>query len=167
MAGRNKTVWEPAKIETVEAILEKFQLGDDHSTALNFCWLIRECPDENWLDKAIDRLRDYAKSHPDPKSGKLNMYPSSEGDDASKTSVHTLLDNALNCVRGVARLAIGALLWEHPDWLERLHPGIEHLVRDPHPAVRVAAIEACLPVININKLKLTDFRLRGVFPGGE
>lgn len=151
ISDEEKTSWEPAKIETVEAILEKFHLGDDHSTAINFCWLIRERADENWSDKAINRLLDYAKSHSDPKSGKLNMYPTSEGDDVSKASVHTLLDNALNCVRGIAGLAIGALLWEHPDWLDRLRPGIIALVKDPHPAVQVAAIEACLPVININK----------------
>lgn len=152
-----QAIWEPAKIETIEAILEKFQLGDDHGTATNFCRLIRERADENWSDKAINRLLDYAKSHPDPKSGKLNMYPTSEGDDVSKASVHTLLDNALNCVRGVAGLAIGALLWEHPDWLDRLRPGIISLVKDPHPAVRVAAIEACLPVINVNKELATNW----------
>jgi len=119
--------------------------------------LIRERADEDWSDKAINRLLDYVKSHPDPKPGKLNMYPTSEGDDASKASVHTLLDNALNCVRGIAGLAIGALLWEYPNWLDRLCPGIESLVKDPHPAVRVAALEACLPVININKDLAVEF----------
>jgi hypothetical protein len=41
--------------------------------------------------------------------------------------------------------------------LERLRPGIESLVKDPHPVVRVAAIEACLPVININKDLAVDW----------
>ncbi|MCX5638316.1 MAG: hypothetical protein NTX52_11585 [Planctomycetota bacterium] len=157
MTDEEKVSWEPARIETIEAILEKFQFGDDRNVATNFCWLIRERPDENWSDRAINKLLEYAKFHPDPNPGKLNMYPSSEGDDANKASVHTLLDNALNCVRGVSGLAIGALLWKHPDWLERLRPGIESLVKDSHPVVRVAAIEACLPVININKDLAVDW----------
>lgn len=151
------TAWEPAKIETIEAILDRFPLGEEHNVALNFCWLVRDRADENWSDRAINKLLDYAKAHPDPTIGKLNMYPSSEGDDVNKASVSSLLDNALNCVRGVSGLAIGALLWEHPDWLEKLRPGIESLIRDPHPVVRVAAIEACLPVININKDLAVDW----------
>jgi hypothetical protein len=152
-----KGAWEPAKIESIEAVLEKFPLGEELSIALNFCWLVRARPDENWSDRSINKLLQYAKFHPDPTPGKLNMYPSSDGNDANKASVHTLSDNALNCVRGVSGLAIGALLWEHPDWLERLRPGIESLVKDSHPVVRVAAIEACLPVINISRDLAVDW----------
>jgi hypothetical protein len=152
-----KASWEPARIETIEAILDKFQLGDDTSVASTFCWLIRERPDENWSDKAIGKLLHYAATHPDPQTEKLNVYPASAGDDTRKASVHTLQDNALNCVRGVAGLAIGALLWKHPETLERLRVGIDHLVTDAHPAVRIAAIEACLPVINIDKDSAVDW----------
>jgi hypothetical protein len=35
--------------------------------------------------------------------------------------------------------------------LEKLRPGIESLVNDPHPAVRMASIDALLPVLNIDK----------------
>ena len=146
-----KSSWEPARIETVEAILQKFSLGDQRSIANDFCWLIRDRADANWSMRAIDKLIHYATSHPDPEPEKLNVYPSDQGNDTEKASVHDLSTNALNSVRGVAAMAIGALLWVHPDWLERLAPAIDHLVNDPHPTVHIAALEACLPVLNADR----------------
>jgi hypothetical protein len=152
-----KSSWEPASIETIEAILEKYSLGDDRSTADSFCRLIHERPGENWSDKAIDRLLAYAKSHPDLEPGKLNVRCDRTGDEAT---VDDLVQNAINCVRGTAAIAIGALLWEHTDWLGRLKQGLEHLVIDPHPAVRVAALQACLPLLNIDKDRAVDMFLQ-------
>jgi len=51
----------------------------------------------------------------------------------------------------VAAGAIGQLLWERKDYLSKVRPGIESLIQDPHPAVRMAAIEAIEPVLNIDK----------------
>lgn len=146
-----KSTWEPARIETVEAILDKFALGDDRSVANDFCWLIRDRAHEHWSQKAINQLIHYATCHPDPEPEKLNVYTSGQGNEAAKASVDDLSTNVLNSVRGVAAMAIGALLWKHPDWLERLVPAIAHLVDDPHPAVRMAALEACLPVLNTDR----------------
>ena len=144
-----KSSWEPARIETIEAIIEKFPLGDDDRVARDFCWLIRERASENWSEKALNRLLGYAISHPDLEPGKLNVRRA--GQPCNVFTVDDLIQNAINCIRGVAGLAIGALLWEHSDWLEKLKPGLEHLVNDPHPAVRVAALQACLPLLNIDK----------------
>ncbi|UCG68602.1 MAG: hypothetical protein JSV09_12450, partial [Thermoplasmata archaeon] len=143
-----KAFWKPATIETIEVILEKYSLVDDRGTAENFCRLIRERPQENWSENAIDRLLDYAINHPDPEPGKLNVRCDRPSHEAT---VDDLVQNAINCVRGDAALAIGALLWEHTDWLGKLKPGIEHLANDSHPAVRVASLEACLPLLNIDK----------------
>ena len=68
-----------------------------------------------------------------------------------------LFANTINCVRGVAAEAIGALLWDHGDWLDRLRPGIDALVKDSHPVVRMAAIEALLPVVNIDRDLAVDW----------
>lgn len=143
-----KASWKPAKIETIEAILEKYSFGDERTIAENFCRLIRERSQENWSENAIDRLLDYAINHPDPEPGKLNVRCNRSSHEAT---VDDLVQNAINCVRGDAALAIGALLWEHTDWLGKLKPGVEHLANDPHPAVRVAALEAFLPMLNIDK----------------
>jgi len=145
-----KASWEPAAVETVEAIFEKYPSDDDQRVALDFCRLVRERPGENWSDNTINRLLDYAINHPDLEPGKLNSY-SEKASDVATTTIETLVTNAINCVRGVAAAAIGALLWEHPDWLSKLQPGLEHLVNDPHPAVRIAALQACMPLLNIDK----------------
>ena len=69
-------------------------------------------------------------------------------DDAS---VGMLYQNTINCVRGVAAEAIGQLSRTTKNCLEKLRPAIESLVNDPHPAVRMASIEALLPLLNIDK----------------
>ncbi len=145
---QEKASWNPARIEAIQAILEKYPSGDDQTVALDFCRLVRGRPTENWSDNAINRLLDYAMNHPDLEPGKLNVCCDKTTDEAT---VDDLTQNAINCVRGVAAEAIGALLWEHPDWLGRLQPGLEHLVNDPHPAVRIAALQACMPLLNMDK----------------
>ncbi len=143
-----KAFWYPARIDTVEAVLEKFKAGDDLETAMAFCRLVAERADENWSDRTIARLVHYACSHPDLEAGKLNLHCDKNSDEAT---VEILFQNTINCVRGVAAGAIGQLLWERKDRLEQVRPGIESLIQDPHPAVRMAAIEAIEPALNIDK----------------
>jgi len=157
ISEEEKASWEPAKIETIEAIIERFRPGDDHGVAQEFCWLIEQRPGENWSERAIKRLLDYAINHPDLEQGTLNVRCDISSDEAT---VDDLIQNAINCVRGVAGAAIGALLREHPEWLERLRPGLEHLVNDQHPAVRVAGLRAGLDVLNIDRIFAIDLFLQ-------
>ena len=140
--------WQPARVETIEAVLEKYQAEDDRETAMSFCRLISERADEAWSEKTIARLVHYAQNHPDLEIGKLNVHCDKSSDDAT---VEILFRNTINCVRGVAAGAIGQLLWEQKDRLEQVRSGIESLIQDPHPAVRMAAIESIEPVLNIDK----------------
>ena len=78
----------------------------------------------------------------------MNVHSDKSVDDAT---IDTLFQNTINCVRGVAASAIGKLLWDHQDWLEQVLPGIKSLVHDHHPVVRMAALEAIYPVLNIDK----------------
>ncbi|MBW2021228.1 MAG: HEAT repeat domain-containing protein [Deltaproteobacteria bacterium] len=148
MPEAEKAFWYPACIDTVEAVLEKFKAGDDRETAMAFCRLVAERADENWSSRTIARLVHYACSHPDLEPGKLNLHCDKNSDEAT---VEILFQNTINCVRGVAAGAIGQLLWERKDRLEQVRPGIEALIQDPHPAVRMAAIEAIEPVLNIDR----------------
>ena len=143
-----KASWNPASVETVEAVLKRFQAGNDRETAMSFCRLISERADENWSDQTIERLIHYAKRHPDLEPGKLNMHCDKSADEAS---VDILYQNTINCVRGVVAEAFGQLLWSHTDWMGKFMSGIEALVNDPHPAVRMASIEALLPMLNIDE----------------
>jgi len=148
-----RATWRPAGMDLVEAILTRFPSYDDRGVASAFCWLIHDRADEEWSDDTIARLIRYATEHSDPEPGQLNMWPSGQGRDVAKATVHGLEENALNCVRGVGALAVGALLRHHPDWLVLLGPCMSRLVSDPHPVVRTAAVEACLPVLNIDRDK--------------
>ena len=143
-----KNSWQPASIETIEAVLNKFRSGDDRNTAMAFCNLITVRSEENWSKLAIRRLIHYAKHHPDLKPGRLNIHCEQSSNDSS---VKILFENTINCVRGVAARAIGQLLWEHVDLFEELKEGIEALINDPHPVVRMAAAEMLLPILNIDK----------------
>jgi len=143
-----KVSWQPARVETIEAVLEKYQAGDDRETAMSFCRLVAERADESWSDKTIARLVHYAQDHPDLEPGKLNIHCDKSCDEAT---VEVLFQNTINCVRGMAASAIGQLLWERKDRLEQVRTGIESLISDPHPAVRMAAIDTIEPVLNIDK----------------
>lgn len=149
-----KLSWKPASMGTVEALLRKFKAGDDRETAISFCRLILARAEENWSDETLTRLIHYAKNHPDLEQGKLNVHCNQADKDAS---VDTLYQNSINCVRGVAAEAIARLLWEHSEWLEKLRPAIESLVQDKHPAVRMAAIEIFLPLINLDKNQAVEW----------
>ncbi|RJQ38130.1 MAG: hypothetical protein C4550_07080 [Nitrospiraceae bacterium] len=143
-----KRSWAPASVQTVEAVLEKFNSLDDRKIAMSFCRFVWHRAKENWSDVTLSRLIYYAKNHPDPEPEKLNICCNQTADEAS---IETLFQNTINCVRGTAAQAIAQLLWKYPGCFERLRPGIESLVQDQHPAVRVAAIEILLPVINLDK----------------
>jgi hypothetical protein len=143
-----KASWQPAGVEAIEAVLDKYWTVEHREAAMSFCRLVVERADEDWSDKTIARLVGYAQKHPDLEPGKLNLHCDKNSDEAT---VETLFQNTINCVRGLAAGAIGQLLWERKDRLDQVRPGIESLILDPHPAVRMAAIEAIEPVLNIDK----------------
>lgn len=148
LTEEEKNIWHPASVDLVEMLLEKFPAVDDREIAMSFCRLIEHRAAEHWSDSTLARVIHYAQKHPDLEPGKLNVYCSQNADEAS---IDTLYQNTINCVRGTVAQAMARILWEHTDWLEKLRPGIESLVHDSHPAVRMAAIEMLLPVINIDK----------------
>jgi hypothetical protein len=146
-----KPTWEPVRQETIEAVLEKFPPNESDKTAISFCRLMRNRADFTWSERSIRRLVGYAKAHIDPAPAKPGLGCHDPADDARGTLLHSLVEQGINCVRGVAAYAIAALLREHPDWLASLRRAVESLVGDPNVAVRVAAVEVCLAVSNIDK----------------
>ncbi len=143
-----KDSWRPASIKTILAVLDKYQSSDSYEVATSFCRLIAGRPDESWSKKTIEQLVRFAVDHPDPEPGNLNIYNDSSIDEAT---VDILFQNTINCVRGVAADTIGRLLWKNPDYFEQVRPGIESLVSDTHPVVRMASIEAIKPVFRIDE----------------
>lgn len=158
-----KAAWAPATTDLVEAVLAKFRGASSRTYASRFCWLMASRAEERWSDQAIEQLIDYATGHSDPAINRLCVGNRSGNFNADEASVVNLENNAINCVRGVAARAIGQQLWNHPDLLERFRPTIAQLCRDPHPAVRMAAVEACLPVLNMDR----DFAIECFFAAVE
>ncbi|MBC8876615.1 MAG: hypothetical protein H8E44_44875 [Planctomycetes bacterium] len=146
-----RALWRPAAVELVEQVLQRFGEDDSRYYAARFCRLMNARASETWSDAAMGRLLDYACNHPDPEQGTLVIGNTGGDFDEAKASVDNLLQNSLNCVRGVAAHAIGAQLRNNSQLLERFKETIEQLVHDPHPVVRTAAVEACLPVLGIDK----------------
>lgn len=126
----------PATHEQFERLLEHVGFLADYGVATAFCDIIGGAADEMWPDAILSVLARYASEHPDPGSD----------DDSGDLSMREL-----NCVRGRAAHAIGSLLFERPDLLQRFLPAIHQLVRDPVPAVRLAAVRTCGPILNIDR----------------
>ncbi len=154
LSEEEKSSWRLASIEVVEDVLRRFSSEVDREFASSFCALISTRADETWSTDTLERLVDYAQNHPDLETEKLNIACDKTSKEATVKDLH---QNAINCVRGQAAGSIGRLLWEHEDLLEELRPGIEALVRDPHPAVRMAAVEMLLPVLNIEEGKAVEW----------
>ncbi len=146
-----KAAWTPAPVALIEQVLTRFGDTLAHNYASSFCRLLRDRADERWPDTALRQLVDYACHHPDPGDGKLCIGNRSGNFDSAEASVESLENNALNCVRCVAALAIGQQLWNHSDLLDQFRSAIGQICRDPHPAVRVAAVRMCVPILNLDK----------------
>jgi hypothetical protein len=129
-----------AQTERIERLVEHFRTRlDDRSIAQAVCWLIQARPQEAWSARTIDLIEELTRSHMDPSPG---VTPASSGAGDSARPDH--VTSAINCVRGVACHTWAALHRARPDLLDRTVRILEALVEDPHPAVRVAAIELCL-----------------------
>lgn len=151
LSDEAKARWEPATAEEIERVLRHAgePLRPDHAKA--FCRLIAGRNDAEWSDETVGHLVEIATHHVHPSPGEYVVHG---GDD---DGVHHLETNAINVARGVAARAVEQLLWSHPDWLDRLSHALDALVNDPHPAVRVAAIGACTPILNIDRRRAVDW----------
>ncbi len=127
--------WSPAPVRDVEALLAHVAPAVSTQTALTVCRVVGERSGESWSEGTRARLREYAlhHEHPDGKS-----WP----DSMEKESASRRIEMAcLNAVRPCAIRAIAQLLWAHPQLLDWAREVAGQVVRDPHPAVRAAALE--------------------------
>ena len=112
--------------------------------------------EEKWSVTALDQLKEYACTHPDPETDELVIGNDDGGFDVSKATVANLENNSLNSVRSVAAIAIGEQLRNHPELFDHFRTVVEHLCRDPHPAVRFWAVRALLALLN----SMRDFAIQ-------
>ena len=148
LSDEEKATWKPATSENIEAVLNKYSLGTGRDGVYEFCRLIQARAEEDWSEITIAKLVDYALNHPDLEPGELNVQCNISSD---KATVDDLWQNSINCVRGIATIAIGQLLWSHPEKLEQLMPTLGEIANDPHPSVRIALLETGRFLLNNNK----------------
>jgi hypothetical protein len=146
-----RETWLPAPVALVEEVLEKFSAESDAYYAQRYCWMIHDRAEEDWSQGARDRLKDFACNSPNPDAGELAIGNDGGGFEIATSTISNLENNALNCVRGVAGLATGQILWNHPNLTDEFRPTLRHLCNDPHPAVRIAGIRACTSLIKSDK----------------
>lgn len=132
-------MWTPVTQEQIERLMNRIGYSPEYGVATGFCDIIKARPATMWSDAVLERLARYAVEHPHP--GPEDGYPEE----------HKLTMTEWNCVRGRAAHAVTALLFEQPEILKRMLPVVERLVRDPHPAVRLAAVGTCGPILNIDR----------------
>ncbi len=141
--------WKPASADLVEQVLDSVNLSDDSYLMRRFCWLILKRSNLHHSDRIVSRLIELtAHVDPDP----------SVGEDETKSSrVHKLEGIAINHVRSLAVSAIGSILYDHEELFDRFRPALENTLSDPHPAVRLAMVDACLPVWNFDRQLATKW----------
>lgn len=147
--GKEREKWKPATGEQVEALLEYTGYSEERDQAVSFCRLLEKRSDAKWPAQVLDRLVRYATEHPDPHPDKFSVGRIG----GNGQHVPDVINSAINCVRGCAAGAICKLLFDQPEVLGKFEGAIESLVNDVSPAVRVAAMQVCLPMLNIEKDK--------------
>jgi hypothetical protein len=153
LKGTERDLWKPATGEQIEAVLDYVEYSEDPDQAISFCNLLEKRSDAKWPEKVLKRLINYATKHPDPEPNTFSAYSV----DANKQHIPDVVNSALNCVRGRAAFVIAKLLFEQPTLLSTFEETIANLVNDPSPAVRVAAMHVCLPILDIDKNRAVDY----------
>jgi hypothetical protein len=132
--------WHSATGEEVRAVIEHAGYQEDDRIATAVCWLMRQRHTSLSTPVCLELLCRYATEHPHPAPG----WRVSSNDPHHE---HT----AISCVRGTAVGAIGQVLFAEPCMVGFFETTLRHAAVDSHPAVRVAVVEACLPILNVNR----------------
>ncbi|PFB62842.1 hypothetical protein [Bacillus cereus] len=140
--------WKPVDFHLAQSILKKWANNEDINVATSFCRVIRERAGEPWDKGILNEISNIALKHPNPEQGELNVM--SLEDKEGKT-IHSLLTNSINCVRGCAAKAIASLLWEDKDRYDYFKYAVDSIVNDKNLAVNMSAIECIIPIMNFDK----------------
>ena len=140
--------WMPPSHEVLEEVLalpavQALARSEDRQAASSICRILKRYAEYPWSESSIELLVWITRHHSDPE-------PDSYSPDEDPEHFDRLESHALNVTRGAAGFAIHSLLFAQPALFTNLRPLSKSLIRDEYPAVRVAALAACLPVIKID-----------------
>jgi hypothetical protein len=127
--------WVPASVHDVEALLAHIAGTETDEIAMAICRCVADRSGEQWSQETRERIRSYALHH--AHSDRRTWPDSSE----ERSPIRAIEMAYLNTVRTSAVRAVAQILWAHPELFDWAREIAEHVVRDPHPAVRATALE--------------------------
>lgn len=132
----------------IEEMFEVFGYDLNSYRSSNICRIIEKHENTNWSNQTLEMLKDIAINHHNPSNDHPNV---TNKDDNEMKSFEMLQTNAINCIRGNAAEAIGALLWNNKKLFHKFKDTIEILISDNNSAVQYAALFSLWPVYNFEK----------------
>lgn len=139
--------WQSPPIELIEQVLAHFSLIDDGHALID----LLDTRIKILSPKYIKQIEYLAINSKDPIQGKLNIYNPQKGNDPEVISAEELRGNTINCVRGKAYLAIAELFWNDKEYALSHKHFVDLAINDPHPAVKLAALELLAPLLNYDE----------------
>jgi hypothetical protein len=134
------TNWVPATDQQLTAVIECVGYRVDSYIGNSLCSLMRVRPQAVSTPLCLETLRRYATDHPNPTPG---WSVTTDKVDHEAT--------AINCTRGMAMCAVAQVLFARPDLVGEFVSTLRRAAADEHPAVRVAAVEACIAALNTDR----------------
>jgi len=151
LSADEKASWQPATVDDLQRFYWHVESRGLRMVSVGLCRTIRERPADDWNDRTLRRLSRLCADDSSPSSEELTFV-----EDWSKASIENLETTAINHVRPLAASAVAAILIGDPTLLPQFKDAIDHLVVDPHPSVRIAAVETLGSIWNVDKRSAVD-----------
>lgn len=133
-------------IEIIEKMFHEFPCDMETDRDCYFSIIVEKLKNAKWSFEVLNQLKEIALNHKESVPEEVK-----DTKKADQLSSRTLHEYALNCTRGHAINAIGAMLWEDKKLLEHFKETIEKLIRDENPIIRFASLYILWPSYNIDR----------------
>lgn len=133
-------------IEIIEKMFCEFPCDMETDRDCYFSIIVEKLKNAKWSFEVLNQLKEIALNHRE--SEPKEMKDTKKADQLSSRTLH---EYALNCTRGHAIDAIGAMLWEDKKLLEHFKETIEKLIRDENSIIRFASLYVLWPSYNIDR----------------
>jgi hypothetical protein len=143
--------WRPATDAQCCDVLRRLGFPQDRDVAMAVARCVRARHDYHWPDDIVATTCRIASEHTDPERDHAVIAGDVD---------HRLDSEAISTARGCAADALAALLFQRGVLSPAARAAIEHLVGDPVPGIRVAALGTLLPVLNIDRDQAVSWFLR-------
>jgi hypothetical protein len=143
--------WQPATDAQCREVLRRVGFPHDPDVAMAFARCVAARREYPWPDDIVSVACRIASEHPHPEAD----YAAIGGDADDR-----LDGEAINAARGCAAEALATVVFQRQAISPQIESAIEHLVADPVPGVRVAAIAAVTPALDFDRDQAVAWFLR-------